>query len=258
MNFHQYLVSWLQHCEDTATCFISSGQCTIAIVHFSSSFWILHDFHRMVQHWCFTDLRCRVCRAGAAPAGGAGWRGCRPSRWTRTWWWPPAHWGVTVWKAGVSLDILCNCSIRANNNLNINIIDTWTPVDSYLIKNWTQTHNQKLTSPTDILVPPFLPIIGWPLTIASSQSSANGGAAAGCSVPAGADLAEVGLKCPRCVVVSGNVRMTPDPGMVSAPPRVTLPPSLSSLFSWQAELLSVCSRSVSADDHWPRCLQLQW
>ena len=43
-------------------------------------------------------------------------------------------------------------------------------------------------------------------------------------------LAEVGLKCPRCVVVSGNVRMTPDPGMVSAPPRVTLPPSLCSLF----------------------------
>ena len=118
-------------------------------------------------------------------------------------------------------------------------------MDSYLIKNWTQTHNQKLTSPTDILVPPFLPIIGWPLTIASSQSSANGGAAAGCSVPAGADLAEVGLKCPRCVVVSGNVRMTPDPGMVSAPPRVTLPPSLCSLFPLCLWWVCVCWWSLT-------------
>ena len=102
-----------------------------------------------------------------------------------------------------------------------------------------------MTSPTDILVPPFLPIIGWPLTIASSQSSANGGAAAGCSVPAGADLAEVGLKCPRCVVVSGNVRMTPDPGMVSAPPRVTLPPSLCSLFPLCLWWVCVCWWSLT-------------
>ena len=69
---------------------------------------------------------------------------------------------VTAWKAGVSLDILCNCYIRANNNLNINI-DTWTPVDSYLIKNWTQTHNQKLTSPY-CHFGPSLPPYNW-LTI---------------------------------------------------------------------------------------------
>ena len=166
MNFHQYLVSWLQHCEDTATCFISSGQCTIQLLLYiySSSCWILHDFHRMVQRikadmlltWDvgFVELvqhqQVELVGVGVAHHAGHGHDGVH--RLTE------GH----CLKAGVSLDILCNCSIMANNNLNINI-DTWTPVDSYLIKNWTQTHNQKLTSPY-CHFGPSLPPYNW-LTI---------------------------------------------------------------------------------------------